>query len=158
MKGIILFVLIFTFALNLFAQNTPQQRSPINPDNWGVVFDVPATKQVKVSRDVPYMGNLAIDVYTPPDLKAGERRPAVIFLNAIGDQPNNKVKSWEIYKSFPRLIAAHGMVGISMDADGAQIQESLRALFGFLEKEGAAYGIDASRLGVYTASANTTSL
>lgn len=155
MKGIILFVLIFTFALNLFAQST-QQRSPISPENWGVVFDIPATKNVKVSRDVPYMGNLAVDVYTPPAMKAGERRPAVIFLNAIGDQPNNKVKSWEIYKSYPRLVAAHGMIGISMDADGARIQESLRGLFDFLEKDGAKHGVDASRLGVYAASANTT--
>lgn len=155
MKKIALFILIFTFAFNLFGQNTPQ-RSQISPENWGVVFDIPATKNVKVSRDVPYLGSLAIDVYTPPDMKAGEKRPAVIFLNAIGDQPNNKVKSWEIYKSFPRLIAAHGMVGISMDADSARIQESLRGLFDFLEKDGAKHGIDASRLGVYAASANTT--
>ena len=155
MKKINLFVLIFAFASGLFAQNN-QSRSPIDPTNWGVVYDVPATKNVKLKADVPYSGNLTIDVYSPPAAKAGDKFPAVIFLNAIGDAPGNKVKTWEIYKSFPRLIAAHGMVGISMDMDGARIQENLRALFDFLEKDGAKHGIDAARLGVYAASANTT--
>ena len=155
MKKITLFVLIFTFSINLFAQNN--ERSPLTPTLYGVVYDVPATKNVKVKTDVPYSGNLTIDVYTPPDAKANEKLPAVIFLNAIGDAPNQpKVKSWEIYKSFPRLVAAHGMIGISMEMDGARIQESLLALFNFLEKDGAKHGIDASRLGVYAASANVT--
>ncbi len=155
MKKITLFVLIFTFSINLFAQTN--ERSPLTPTLYGVVYDVPATKNVKIKPDVPYSGNLTIDIYTPPDAKANEKLPAVIFLNAIGDAPNQpKVKSWEIYKSFPRLVAAHGMVGISMDADGTRIQESLQGLFGFLEKEGAKHGIDATRLGVYAASANTT--
>lgn len=78
--------------------------------------------------------NLAIDVYTPPNAKANEKLPAVIFLNAIGDNPGSEVKEWEIYKSFPRLIAAHGMIGISMNADGNNIQETLKGLFDFLEK------------------------
>lgn len=159
----IVFILIFVFSfINLFAQNNPppQQRSPLDPTVWGVVYDVPATKNVKVKTDVTYFkdarSNLTIDVYTPPDLKAGEKLPAVVFLNAIGDQPDNKVKHWEIYKSFPRLVAAHGMVGISMEADGSRIQENLRSLFDFLAREGDKHGIDGSRLGVYAASANTT--
>jgi dienelactone hydrolase len=159
----IVFILIFVFSIiNLAAQNNPQPqtRSPLDPTNWGVVYDVPATKNVKVKADVPYFKDersaLTIDVYAPPDLKAGEKLPAVVFLNAIGDAPNGKVKHWEIYKSFPRLIAAHGMVGISMEADGTRIQENLRSLFDFLAREGDKHGIDGSRLGVYAASANTT--
>jgi Tfp pilus assembly protein PilF len=151
------FILIFVFSsINLSAQNN-QPVSPLTPTLYGVVYDVPATKNVSVKTDVPYAGNLTIDVYTPPNAKAGEKFPAVIFLNAIGDAPNQpKVKSWEIYKSFPRLVAAHGIIGISMEMDGARIQESLRALFDFLEKDGAKHGIDATRLGVYAASANVT--
>jgi pentatricopeptide repeat protein len=48
------------------------------------------------------------------------------------------------------------MVGISMDADGTRIQDSLKALFAFIEREGPSRGIDPTRLGVYAASANTT--
>jgi tetratricopeptide (TPR) repeat protein len=80
----------------------------------------------------------------------------VIFLNAIGDRPDSKVKSWAIYSSWPRLVAANGMIGISMDADGNRIQDSLKALFAFIASDGAKHGIDANRLGVYAASANVT--
>ena len=87
-------------------------------------------------------GKQDLDIYLPPGFKAGETRPAVVFLNAIGDNPNApaKVKSWEIYRSWPRLIAANGMVGISMDADPDRVQESLRGVFRFLEKNGADLG------------------
>lgn len=159
MQKITLFVFVFIFSLSLYAQNNPPQ-SPLSPTVWGVVYDVPATKDVKLKADVPYLkdakGTLAIDIYTPPNMKAGEKLPAVIFLNALGDPPQGKLKDWGIYKSFPRLIAAHRMVGISMEMDSTRIQESLGALFDFLEKEGAKHGIDASRLGVYAASANVT--
>lgn len=162
MKRSSLFFVIFAFifSINSFAQNNPQTRpvSPLSPTVWGVVYDVPATKDVKLKADVPYLkdaqGTLAIDIYAPANMKAGEKLPTVIFLNAIGDRPDDKIKNWEIYKSFPRLVAAHGMIGISMEADGERIQESLRALFNFLEKEGANHSIDANRLGVYAASAN----
>jgi tetratricopeptide (TPR) repeat protein len=147
-------VLIFSISLSICAQDT---QSPLDGRLYGVVYDVPATKDVTVKENVPYSGDLKIDIYSPPGAKTSEKRPAVIFLNAIGDVPGQpKVKTWGIYRSFPRLVAAHGLVGISMDADGARIQESLRGLFDFLEKQGAQYGIDAARLGVYAASANTT--
>src|SRR5262245_45601335 len=138
------------------AQNTqpPRQRSQLDATNWGVVYDTPATKHVKVRNDVPYLGSLAIDIYSPPDLKAGEKRPAVVFINAIGDGEDNKLKSWAIYQSWPRLVAAHGMIGGSMDADGARIQECLRGVFNFLTKQGAEHGVDGDRLGLYAASAN----
>ncbi len=48
MKIIILFAFIFTFSSGVFAQNG--QNSPLNPSNWGVVYDVPATKNVRVKR------------------------------------------------------------------------------------------------------------
>lgn len=137
-----------------------RERSPLDPTVWGVVYDTPATRQVKVTPEVTYLkddrSDLKIDIFSPPDMKAGERRPAVIFLNAIGDLQANKIKNWAIYSSWPRLVAAHGMVGISMDADGTRIQDSLKGLFEFLAKDGVKHGIDAERLGVYAASANTT--
>ena len=136
------------------------QRSPLSPTNWGVVLDVAATKQVKVRTDVPYMrdarGTLTVDIYTPSDQKPGEKRPAVVFINAVGDRGEDKVKNWEIYKTWPRLVAAFGMVGISMDADASRIQDSIRGVFDFLTKQGGEHGVDGTRLGLYAASANVT--
>jgi len=145
-----LLLLTAAFAISSLAQ----ERSPLDATYWGVVYDVPATRDVKVRADVPYSGALTADIYLPPGLKAGEKRPAVVFLNAIGDRPGNKVKRWEIYKTWPRLVAAHGMVGISMDADATKVQESIRGLFSFLTERGAEHHVDAARLGVYAASAN----
>lgn len=149
------FVLLIALAAPVAAQT-----SEISPTRWGVVLDSPQMKGVGLKKDVTYLkdgrGTLAIDIYSPPGAKQGEKLPAVIFLNAIGDQPDSKVKDWGIYSSWPRLIAANGMVGISMDADGTRIQESLSKLFAFLEAEGAKHGIDPARLGVYAASANTS--
>lgn len=143
------------FATNTLAQSpTPTPRSPLEATSWGVVYDIPATKEVKVQRDVPFLDTLTMDIYTPPDLKAGEKRPAVVFVNAAGDFGVNKIKTWGIYQSWPRLVAAHGLIGIAMDADGARIQESVRGVFDFLTTKGAPYGVDGTRLGLYAASAH----
>ena len=158
MKLLIIFTVVTSFVAGCFGQGST--KSPLDPTNWGVVYDIPETKNVSVKQGVTYFkdasADLQIDIYSPPGAKASAKLPAVIFLNAIGDSPDNKVKSWAIYSSWPRLIAAHGMIGISMDADGTRIQDSLKALFAFLAADGAKYGIDADRLGVYAASANVT--
>lgn len=150
-------LIVLVLAVNSFSQNQP---SPLNPTSWGVVYDVPATKQVTRRADVPYLrddrGTLTLDIYSPPKLKAGEKRPAVVFFNAIGDRPNDSLKRWAIYKTWPRLVAAHGLIGVSMEADATRIPECLAAVFDFLAKQGVAHGIDGMRLGVYAASANVS--
>lgn len=143
---------------HLTAQAPAPAPSPLDATYWGVVLDVPATRQVRVREGIVYHhrdgDSLRIDVYQPPGPAA--RRPAVVFLNTIGGSATDPLRRWAIYRSWPRLIAAHGMVGISMDADGARIQESLAALFRYLNDRGPALGIDADRIGVYAASANVS--
>jgi Flp pilus assembly protein TadD len=153
--------LVLAFASSRLSSARAQEgreRSPLEPAAWGVVYDVPGTAAVRVRREIVYLDgaerDLALDLYLPPELEAGATRPAVVFLNAIGDRLPDRVKEWGIYSSWPRLVAAHGLAGISMDCDGEHVQESLAALFAFLEREGASLGVDASRLGTYAASAN----
>ncbi len=139
-----------------------QARSSLDPTGYGVVYDVPATRGVQVHAGVSYGTSsgrqLLADIYRPQGMGPGERRPAVVFINAVGDGPDSteRVRQWEIYRTWPRLVAAHGLVGISMDADGDSIQASLRRLFAFLEQHGHAHGIDPDRLGIYAASANAS--
>lgn len=133
--------------------------SPLDGRNLGIVIDHPGMKTVVVRSDVTYLsgagGDLKLDVYHPPQLEPGEKRPVVVFLNAIGEfQGQRKVKSWGIYQTWPRLVAAHGYVGISMEADQNRVQESLRGVFDFLRTNGGAYHADADKIGVYAASAN----
>lgn len=142
----------------LAAQQVPD--SPLDVDRWGVVDSHPAMPNVRRLRDVPYLsdslGTLTVDVYLPTDLRPGELRPAVLFINGVGDSPGDRVKDWAIYSSWPRLLAAQGIIGISMDADRTRIAASLDGVMGWLQQRGATHGIDATRLGVYAASANVS--
>ena len=135
------------------------QSSPIDPLSYGVVLDDPGMTKVITKKDITYLkdekGSLNIDIYSPPGLKAGDKRPAIIFLNAIGENAGQrKVKSWGIYTSWPQLIATQGYIGISMESDRDRIQESIQGLFNFIFEKGINYNIDADKLGVYAASAN----
>jgi tetratricopeptide (TPR) repeat protein len=154
----LLTLLSLLITVNLVAQQTA---AVIDPLSFGVILDHPDVKNVIKKADITYLqdskGTLRIDVYAPPKLNPGETRPAVIFLNAVGDRPGGRpLKSWGIYSSWPALIAAHGYIGISMEADGSRIPESIESLFKFLDAKGAQYNIDAERLGVYAASANVS--
>ena len=135
-----------------------QERSPFEGARYGVVYAVPATAQVKVTKNITFHRSgareLQLDLYLPPAAKVPP--PVVVFVNAVGDRPGDRVKDWGIYSTWPRLVAAHGMAGVGMDCDGEHVAESLAAVFAFLEREGARHGVDGSRIGVYAASANVT--
>jgi tetratricopeptide (TPR) repeat protein len=154
--------LFFCLALNVNGQNaTPADPDLFDARTWGVVLEDKAMKSVVTRADVVFLkddkATLTMDLYLPPGIKKGEKRPAIIFMIGIGtnqaDQP--KPKSWGIYRTWPQLMAARGFVGISMEADGNRPQESFQALFKFLDEQGASFNIDRDRLGVYAASANT---
>jgi tetratricopeptide (TPR) repeat protein len=136
-----------------------QPVSAIDGLAYGVVLDDPRTASVKVKLDVPYYKNdslsLHIDVYSPPAAAVNQKLPAIIFLNAVGDVPNErKVKSWAIYTSWPKLMAAQGYIGISMESERNDVLGSIRKLFDFLKKEGGSLNINTQKIGVYAASAN----
>lgn len=130
----------------------------MDPLSYGVVLDDPGTKNVVVKRNITFLkerNNLQLDIYLPPNLKASEERPAIIFLNTFENPAEErKIRDWGIYSTWPRLMAAYGYIGISMDADGRAIQESLQGVFAFISEKGMIYNIDKNNLGVYAASAN----
>ena len=156
---------LFLTGLLLFSLETKSQGNSkseqLDPLSFGLILDDPEMKNVIVKKDITYLkdekGELKIDIYQPSKLKTNENRPAIIFLNAIGEiDSQRRVKSWGIYSTWPKLMAAKGYVGISMETDGSRIQESIGALFNFLDKNAIHYNIDANRLGVYAASANVS--
>lgn len=81
-----------------------------------VVYRVAGMEKVSVKTNLKYTTadnpNLLMDVYTPPGLAQGERRPAVIFIHGSAGA-EAKAKDWGIYISWGRLVAASGMVGIT---------------------------------------------
>lgn len=81
-----------------------------------VVYSVPGMEQVPVKTNLKYTTidnpDLLMDVYTPPGLAKGERRPAVLFIHGSAGA-EARAKDWGVYISWGRLVAASGMVGVT---------------------------------------------
>ena len=159
---ILVIILIGTPLMNGLKAQRKMEEGSLDPLSYGVVLDDPGMNDVKVKTDLVYLsdekGTLHFDLYAPPQKNPRSPLPAIIFLNAIGEREGGpRVKSWGIYKSWPRLMAAKGYIGISMETDGTRVSQSISALFDFLTKQAGQLNIDATRLGVYAASANVSS-
>lgn len=121
-----------------------------------VVYRVPGMDKVIVKSDLKYTTandpNLLMDVYIPPGLAKGERRPAVVFIHG-GAGAFLKPKDWGIYKSWGRLVAASGMIGVTFThrlgypkpllADAAS---DVSAAINYIRANAASLNIDQDRL------------
>lgn len=81
-----------------------------------VVYSVPGMSRVSVKSDLRYTSaggpHLLMDVYAPPRLRRGERRPAVLFIHG-SVPPGSPAKDMGVFRSWGRLAAATGMVGVT---------------------------------------------
>ena len=50
--------------------------------------------------ETPDGASLPMDVYVPPDLKAGERRPAIVFIHGGPVPPEMEPTEWGVYRSY----------------------------------------------------------
>ena len=94
----------------------PARRSTREIVMMPVVYRVPGMDKVTVKANLKYTTandpNLFMDVYTPPGLAKGKRRPAVVFIHG-GAGSSFKPKDWGIYQSWGRLVAASGMAAVT---------------------------------------------
>lgn len=124
------------------------QTGPSGEEKWGIVLEHPAMNDVVVTRGIEYSQKsgkpLQLDIYTPPQLASNEVRGGIVFLTEL-----NKDRSWEIYRTWPKLAAAYGLIGISVDVDKEHYLKSVRDLFKFVSRHSNTYHIDTNRLGVY---------
>ena len=152
-----LYFLLLLMSIDSFAQNS--NFSPFDPAHWGVVQHNSEMNKVKLLKDIVYLKNdkseLHINIYKPPAVRRDEKLPAVVFLNVAAVTPGRPaVNTFEGHISWPRLVATHGFIGISIEV-GDKVEEAFDSLFSFLKKNGNKFNIDAQRLGVWAASANT---
>ncbi|HEU5235783.1 MAG TPA: alpha/beta hydrolase [Pyrinomonadaceae bacterium] len=114
----ILFLSLATTAAPTAAQNNlpPEVREMARKVMMPVVYKVPGMDKVKVVENLKYIKtadpNVLMDVYLPPDLTAGDKRPAVIFVHG-GAKTEWTAKDWGIYTTWGRLVAASGFVGVT---------------------------------------------
>jgi dienelactone hydrolase len=144
-------------ATSLSAQTPPEH----DVTEQSVVWVVPGLDQVAVRKDVPYKTEgattLGLDVYSPPGLRAGELRPAVVFINGVGDAEGRSLKDWGIYRSWARTIAASGWIGVTFASRGGpRLDADIADAFAFLAKDGARLGVDTHRIAAWACSANVT--
>ena len=138
--------------LLLAAAASAQPRSPHDVTTYGVVWKVPGMQDALLRPGLPYGdGARTMDVTLPPG--AGKKpAPAVVFANATG----LPYGTWEIYRDWARLVAAHGMAGVVYTSDRENPAKSLDALMTHLAANGASLGIDPSRIAVWACSANVS--
>ena len=121
-----------------------------------VVYSVPGMDRVVVRPDLKYTGaggpHLLLDAYLPPRLRRGERRPAVLFIHG-SVPPGSRPKDMGVFKSWGRLAAAHGMVGVTfthrLGFPQPRLEDAaadVRAAIEYLRANAASLNIDGGRL------------
>jgi acetyl esterase/lipase len=104
-------------ALSSSAQDAPKPQPP-GPDilKMRVVHAVDGMDRA-VRRQLKYQApdgiSLPMDVYLPPDLKAGEKRSAIVFVHGGPVPPEMDPTGWGVYRSYGELAAASGLVGVT---------------------------------------------
>jgi acetyl esterase/lipase len=80
-----------------------------------VVYRLPGMEAARVVPNLTYSNvnnpHLLMDMYLPADVEA-ERRPVVVLIHG-GGKPEYRAKDWGVFKSWGRLVAASGMIGVA---------------------------------------------
>ncbi len=132
-------------------------------DPQPIVYSVPGMDKAEVRPELVYKKDagaaLKMDIYMPAGLAADERRPAVLFIHGgpLGPSPSPGAKDWGVYRSYGRLMAASGLVGVTfnhryvsmkvkdLETSLADVEEAIR----FVRANAAAYHVDPDRLALW---------
>ena len=115
---------------------------------------LPSPRDLVIRKDVAYQQGggsaaLAFDLYLPARTTGAV--PVVIFVNGIGA---TWMRSHVQYTGWASAVTARGLAGITMDSREATVDADVRALIAHLTSNAAALGIDASRIALWSCSAN----
>ena len=124
-----------------------------------VVYQLAGTDRVAVQADIQFRGAdggpLPMDVYLPPDMKNGDRRPAVVIVHGYPDPGFEKMfgmkfKQLAAISSWGRLIAASGLIAVAYS--NRDPVADLAAALEHVEKNLAPLGLDGARVGIWASS------
>ena len=158
------FLPIFTLTVCLTSPATGQTDTSANV----LGYELPGMRNAIVRRDLTYRTvvdagtsrGLTMDVYRPPGSPT-ERRPALIFVHGglVARQPSPLPPTWPTYRSWGRLAAAAGLVGVvfnhrmTTDENIAEAAGDVTAAVEYARANAATLGIDTDRLCVAVYSA-----
>lgn len=118
-----------------------------------ILYEHPNAEAAEVQSEVVEGSDLAVDLYYPADLGDGPI-PAVILVIGYPDDalPVGPLKDTGYYRSWGRLLAAEGMVGVVYSTDQPAVD--LYMVMEFLQDEARRLQIDTERVALWSASAN----
>lgn len=116
---------------------------------------VPGVAEVEVRKDIVYRGSadasLAFDLYLPA--KRSAPVPVVIFVNGIGA---DWMRGHAQYTGWGKAATTRGLAGVTMDSREGTVDDDVRGLIAYLAANATALGVDASRIALWSCSANVT--
>ena len=131
-------------------------------------YELPGMRDVLIRRGLTYRTvteagatrSLTMDIYRPPAASA-ERRPALVFVHGglVARQSGPPPTDWPSYRSWGRLAAAAGLVGVvfnhrmTTDENVAVAASDVTAAVAYVRSNAATLGVDPDRLciAVYSA-------
>ncbi|MEZ5429319.1 MAG: alpha/beta hydrolase [Pyrinomonadaceae bacterium] len=123
-----------------------------------VVYRLPGMDAVRVTSDIKYAADgphLLMDFYLPAGLKKGERRPAVIFVHG-NVPPGSPAKNMGVFRSWGRLTAASGMIGVSFthrlgypEPHLEKAADDLKTAIDFVRNNGGSFAVDTDRIALF---------
>jgi hypothetical protein len=121
-----------------------------------VLYEIPGMDDVTVLRGVEYQAGLTMDLYYPAN-SISTAVPAVVFVIGYPDAGAEamlgcKFKEMESYISWARLVAAAGVAAITYA--NREPAADLHTLIQYVREDAASLGIDAKRIGLWSASGN----
>ncbi len=129
-----------------------------DPTAYPLVWAEPGVERVAERLDVEYgrPGDraLRLDLFAPAGAPPAGGWPAVVFVSGFGDDPAQPLKSWGIYRSWLRTMAARGYVALMGETDRADVAGSLAAQLAWLTGHADELGVDAARIGLWACSGN----
>lgn len=123
-----------------------------------LVYSIPGMKAVTARRDIAYRGATEntprMDVYTPPNLRPDERRPAALFIHGGPIAPSLPLQApeWGVYRGYGALAAASGWAGVTFAHrffgfdQLEQAADDIAAAIAYVREHADELNIDANRL------------
>ena len=161
--ALISFSIIGLFASQASAQVNPKP-TPTNPPQRSmreivmmpVVYRVAGMDKVRVKSNLKYTTvsnpNLLMDVYSPPNLAKGEKRPAIIFIHGAAGAETTP-KDWGVYLSWGRLAGASDLIGVTfthrLSARKSSLEDAandLAAAIDYVRANADSLGVDKNRI------------
>jgi len=139
--------------------------TPINAQGLPgkIVYSVSGMDKVETRPNLVYRKDgsdeIKMDIYMPPNLAGNESRPVVVFIHGgpLGAKPSPGAKDWPFFQSYGRLVAASGLVGVTLDhryvssksKDMEVSFSDVEAAIRFIRSNASSYHIDPGRIALW---------